>query len=116
MFEVWTYSDNSNCWDYVRHHLKSAGVDLPKFGISPKDKKKMTLASKGLESDFIECQPVNNSIACQYFGDILFHVGIVKGGKVCHVGSKTGLRYDSINDFCKRGKVIFRIHKDLWQS
>lgn len=116
MFELWTYSNESNCWDYVRHHLDLAGVNLPKFDIHPDNKKGMTNAASGLESDFIECEPMENAIACQYFGKALYHVGIVKDGKVKHVGSKTGLRYDSVTDFCKRGKVIFRIHKNLWQS
>jgi hypothetical protein len=112
--DLWKYSNDSNCWDYVCAFYKKLGYDLPKFGIHPQDKKGMTKASLSLIDDFVECGPVQNAIACHYHGKIFFHVGVVDGGRVRHVSNKTGARRDTIKRFESMAqKTIYRLPKCL---
>ena len=115
MSELWVYSEKSNCWDYVVHKYNQLGIQIPSFDIHPDDKKSMTDEYHKLENQFIRCGPIENAIACLFIGKSFVHAGIVKENKVRHVGSKTGLRYDSIKAFEKAGTVVYKIHEDLWQ-
>lgn len=120
-FETWRYSDDRNCWEFVRQFLFSCTElecdQLPKFGILPSDKKSMTKASISVFKPFIECKPIDLSIACHYSGKVLYHVGIVYNNEVWHVGEKTGMRRDSIKRFESLApKTTYKIHESLWQS
>lgn len=119
-FDVWQYRDNHNCWDYVREFLIDKTClthdDVPKFGVSPDDKKGMTTAYSGLVDNFVECEPLDFSIACHFYGRVLVHVGIVYNGKVLHTGRMFGLSRNSIERFSSMMKTKFYIHRKLWQG
>jgi hypothetical protein len=115
-FDYWKYSDNSNCWDFVVCFLSDrCGIDLPKFGICPQDKKGMTKASGPvIDSHLIECDPIQNAIACHYHGRLLVHVGVIDNGVVRHAHQKTGVRRDTIKRFESLAqKTVYRIPKCL---
>ena len=114
-FDLWRYSDESNCWDFVIAFLKEKGVDLPRFGICPQDKRGMTKASLGVVDNYlVECGPVQNAIAAQYHGKLLFHVGVVDKGMIRHAHHKSGVRRDTIKRFeASAQKTIYRIPKCL---
>lgn len=119
-FDIWKYSDNHNCWDYVREYLiERAGVpaeDVPKYGICPDDKKAMTAASKDVEKSFIDCGPEQYAIACHYFGETIIHVGVVDKNYVRHTSRKRGTMKSTIKEFeamCQ--KTIYKKHESLWQ-
>lgn len=86
----------------------------PKFGILPSDKSSMTSASESVKTHFIQIdRPEQNSIACQYRGDTLLHVGIVDGGRIRHVKNKNGVKYDTIKQFSRFNNVkYFRYAKN----
>lgn len=116
-FDTWQYRDDNNCWDFVREFLIDKGVppkDVPKYGISPNDKRGMTKASIGVKRLFNPSSPVQNAIACHYHGGVLMHVGIVDNGKVRHTGSKTGTRIDTIESFEKMAETKYFLHRK-WQ-
>lgn len=99
-FDLWRYSDDSNCWDFVCAFLNKKGVDLPRFGICPSDKRGMTKAAKGvIDSYLIECEPRQNAIACHYHGGLLLHVGVIDSSKVRHAHKQFGVRRDTIKSF-----------------
>lgn len=114
-FDLWKYSDNSNCWDYVREWLiERAGVPedaVPRFGILPSDKKSMTEAYRGVKGRFVECGPEQNAVACQYSGKLLIHVGVVDGNYVRHTGRQKGTTKEKISDFEKMKTVYFKYAK-----
>lgn len=116
-FDLWKYSDTSNCWDFVREWLIDVGANelsLPRFGICPTDKRSMTKASKNVIIGLQECGPIQNAIACHYHDKVLFHVGIVDGRHVRHANQKSGLRRDTIKRFESMAqKTIYRIPKCL---
>jgi hypothetical protein len=111
-FDVWTFSDNHNCWDFVREYLiEKAGVppeDVPKFGILPTDKRSMTKAYRGVKCKFVECGAQQNAIACQYHGGLLQHVGVVDGDFVRHTGKTKGTTKQKISDFEKDKTVYYK--------
>lgn len=111
-FDLWIYSDTSNCWDYVREWLiDKAGVPeehVPKFGILPTNKLAMTKAYSVVKPMFIECAPEQNAVACQFVGRALVHVGVVDGPFVRHVSSKKGAIKDKISEFQKHKTVFFK--------
>lgn len=115
---AWQYRDDNNCWDFVRECLRRIGVpesDAPGYGIHPDDKKGMTRAAKTVAENFIECGPIDFSVASQYSGRTILHVGIVYNGFVYHAGKKQGAQKTKIADFEKSAaKVVYRIHKSLW--
>lgn len=99
-FDLWKYSELSNCWDYVRAFLKEReNIDLPEYGILPTDKKAMTKAYKELKGRFVECGPEQNAVACQYHGKLMVHVGVVDGGYIRHTSSQKGTTKEKIKDF-----------------
>jgi hypothetical protein len=118
-WNTWVYSDNHNCWDYVREYLievaKIPSEDVPKFGICPKDKRSMTIAARNVSANFIESGPVRFAVACHYYGKTLFHVGIIDHGKVLHTGSQKGTVIESIDKFERQAKTKFMIHRALCQ-
>jgi len=111
-FDLWKYSDNSNCWDFVRAWLiEKAGVPpeaVPKYGILPSDKKAMTQAYKDVRGQFEECGPEQNAVACQYSGKLLIHVGVVDNGYIRHTGETKGTTKEKIQDFEKIKTVYFK--------
>lgn len=115
-FDYWKYSDDSNCWDFVIAFLfDRCGVELPRFGICPQDKRSMTKASKNvIDAHLVECGPIQNAIACQYHGKLLCHVGIIDNGMVRHAHHKSGIRRDTLKRFESMAqKTIYRIPKCL---
>ena len=113
-FDLWKYSDDANCWDFVCEFYKDLGFDLPRFGIKPTNKRGMTRASLSLMDDFIESGPVQNAVACHYNGKLLFHVGIVDRGMVRHAHHASGTRRDTIKRFESMAqKTIYRLPKCL---
>jgi hypothetical protein len=114
-FDVWRYTDDSNCWDLVRQWLVGVGVpecDVPKYGIIPSNKKAMTKAANDVKTNFVDCGPVQNAIACHYRGRTILHVGIVDGGMVRHT-SRSGTMKTKICEFERQAKTIYKIHKSL---
>jgi len=111
-FDLWRYSDNANCWDYVREFLiDRAGIPaeaVPRFGILPSDKRGMTKAHNMLKPKFVRCGPEQYAIACQYFGRVLVHVGVVDNGMVRHTSSKKGTTNQKISDFEKSPTVYYK--------
>lgn len=115
-FDFWKYSDDSNCWDFVIAFLKDRhGVELPRFGISPKDKRAMTEASRGVIDEYlVDCDPIQSAIACHYHGNVLYHVGIIDGGEVRHAHHVSGVRRDTIKAFESMArKTVYKIPKCL---
>lgn len=115
-FDTWTYSDNSNCWDFVRAWMIRAGVpesDVPKYGILPTDKRAMTKAANQVKTNFVDCGPIQNAIACQYRGRTILHVGVVDEGLIRHTSSQFGTKRSKIADFQRENKTIYKIHKSL---
>lgn len=99
-FDLWKYSDTSNCWDFVAAFIKTKGVDLPTFGICPSDKRAMTKQSKKVIKDYlVDCGPIQNAIACHYHGGLLIHVGVIDQGRVRHAHQQFGVRRDTIKQF-----------------
>jgi len=119
-FDVWKYSETSNCWDYVREYLIEKGFppeDFPKSGIAPSDKRGMTKQAEIIQLKFVECGPINNAIACHYHGRVLRHVGVVDGLYVRHTNDWCGTMKVRIKQFERMAqKTIYRIHESLWQS
>ena len=117
-FTLWRYSSNRNCWDFVREFLiektSIPADDLPKFGVLPSDKRGMTNAANGVIPSLMETEPVDYSIACQYLGDVLYHVGVVLDGMVNHVGEKCGSVREPIKSFENFGKVKYFTHEAVW--
>ena len=111
-FDTWKYCDNANCWDYVRSWLiEKAGVpesDVPKFGILPAEKKKMTTAHDIVKGKFVKCFRDQNAVACQYIGNVLIHVGVVDGCYVRHTGREKGTTKEKFTDFEKIKTVYFK--------
>jgi len=119
-FDVWQYSDDHNCWDFVREYLiEKAGVnpnDVPKYGILPSSKREMTEAARSVAKNFVESKPVDYAVACQYHGKILQHVGVVFDGKVHHTGSKIGTKKEPISKFERNAqRTIYMSHISLCQ-
>ncbi len=114
-FDLWRYSDDSNCWDFVCAFLKKEGVELPRFGICPSDKRGMTKASKGvIDTYLVNCEPRQNAIACHYHGGLLLHVGVVDNGRVRHAHIKLGSKRDTIKKFESRApRTEYKIPKCL---
>lgn len=117
-FDTWQYRDDRNCWDYVREFLiEKAGIGaefLPKYGISPKDKKAMTEAADSIKSGFIDSAPVNFAIACHYVGNTIIHVGVVYNGYVLHTGAKLGTQKTTIQAFEKMcQKTVYKLHGSI---
>lgn len=115
-FDYWKYSDKSNCWDFVIAILgEKCGVELPRFGICPQDKRGMTKASSPVISRYlVECDPMEYAIACHYHGKLLFHVGIIEDGLVRHAHHKSGVRRDTIKKFEGMAQdTVYRIPKCL---
>jgi hypothetical protein len=131
-YMIWQYRDDNNCWDYVRYWLiNEFGVpekEVPKFGavVSKKDgdtalfsmtdekMKAMTDGSCEVIKHCSESGPVNGAIACKYFGDYMYHVGIVIGGNVCHIGkSSTGVKCEPIDKFSRAGKTKYYAHRSI---
>lgn len=119
-FDIWKYSNNSNCWDYVREylleHTNIPERDIPKYGILPSNKRAMTKAANVVSESFIECNPKQYAIACHYQGNTILHVGIVDGEYVRHT-SYNGTMKSKIKDFEKMAsKTVYKIHHSLWQK
>ena len=114
-FDLWKYSDESNCWDFVVAYLSDVGVHLPRFGICPSNKLGMTRASKSVIKDhLVECGPMDYAIACHYHGKLLIHVGIVHNGQVRHAHHANGVRRNTIKEFEGMAqKTIYKIPKCL---
>lgn len=118
-FDVWQYREDNNCWDFVREFLLDRtsipSEDIPKFGICPKDKRSINSAAKDLYGSFVETGPVNFSIACQYIGGILHHIGVVDGGYIRHhTGSVKYPLRDTVKQFESRGGTVkYFIHESL---
>lgn len=117
-FDTWQYRPDANCWDYVRQWLNEVhGIPekhVPKYGICPNDKISMHAAHLNVIPNFKVTQPINGSIAAQYMGKTLYHVGVVDGDYVRHTGSKTGTRKDKLKVFEKMAsKVVYYTHKSL---
>lgn len=120
-FATWQYRDDANCWDYVREYLLEytniPAHDLPKFGIHPSNKRKMTSAANRVVSTFRNTPPVDYAIACHYMGKVLYHVGVVVNGKVIHTGEKTGTVSEAIKSFERRASITkYKLHESLWQN
>lgn len=117
-FQRWRYTDDDNCWEYVRQFLiREAGVEshlLPKFGICPSDKKSMTKAYLNVKRSFVDSDPVDFSVACCLRGRLIDHVGIVYNDKVWHTGSKTGTQCLSIERFENLSpRTIYQLHETI---
>ena len=116
-FDLWKYSHDANCWDFVSEYLKAKGVPsdvLPRFGICPSDKRGMTKASNGVIIGLAECEPRENAIACHYHGKLLTHVGVIERGMVRHAHHVSGVRRDTIKRFESMAqKTVYRIPKCL---
>lgn len=117
-FEIWQYRDDRNCWDYVREFLiERAGVpakDVPKFGISPEDKRSMTKASEDVKKTFYDSDPINYAVACHYLRGILIHVGIVFEGRVWHTSKHNGTTKSTIKEFeAMASRTVYKIHGSL---
>lgn len=119
-YDLWAYRDDHNCWDYVREILiAKANIparDVPKFGISPKDKINMTRASNNVASAFVRSGPEQYAVACHYKKRTLIHVGIVENGKIRHTGEGIGTRRDKIEDFEAMADTVYMLHQSLWQQ
>ena len=103
-FKYWRYTDDNNCWDFVRAFLIDiAGVpasDLPpNRGISPRDSRQVARTSEATQESLTDCGPEQFAIALHYRGRLNTHVGIVYNGKVWHTGKKAGTRTDTIKQF-----------------
>lgn len=117
-FDTWQYRSDANCWDFVREWLiEKLGVpesDVPKYGICPDNKKEMHRAHLDVIPIFEVTKPRNGSIAAQYMGKTLFHVGVVDGEYVRHTNRRIGTRKDKITTFERQAsKVIYYTHKSL---
>lgn len=114
-WDIWRYSDESNCWDFVCAFLADVvpSTDLPKFGVTYQDVKGMTRCKDGIIENYVLSEPVQNAIACHYHGKALLHVGVVDGEHVRHVG-KYGHRRDTIEKFESLAqRTEYRLHKCL---
>jgi hypothetical protein len=101
-FDIWQWREDSNCWDFViTWILEKQGVELPRFGILPSNKKEMTKAARNIIKNYLTevHEPVSGAIAAHYFGKINWHVGIVDGDFVRHTGEKIGTCKHSIKQF-----------------
>lgn len=117
-FDVWQFSDNANCWDYVREYLiekfSIPKADVPKFGILPCDKRAMTKASEEVQSGFVDAKPVDGAVACHYLGKTILHVGIVDGGMVRHTSRQWGTIRSTIKEFeALAPKTVYKIHASI---
>ena len=117
-FNTWKYRADHNCWDFVREYLieryNVPSEDVPKYGICPRDKKSMHEAHLNVIPTFRITGPQDGSIAAQYIGKTIFHVGIVDKGHVLHTGEKTGNKREKIKQFeSVASKVIYYTHKSL---
>lgn len=117
-FDTWQYRDDANCWDYVREYLTERysipGSDVPKYGICPDDKKSMHAASVNVIKAFSVTPPKDGSIAAQYIGNTIVHVGIVENGYVRHTGRKVGTKKNKIKVFeSTASKTVYYTHKSL---
>ena len=119
-FDCWKYTDNHNCWDFVREFLiDRAGVpseDVPKYGICPTDKKAMTKAAREVQKTFTLCEPQQYAIACHFVGRVIIHVGVVDGDIIRHTGKVQGTTKSTVRDFeAMAQKTIYKIHRSLCQ-
>ena len=116
-FDYWKYTNDHNCWDFVREWWIDKGIspdDIPRFGICPTNKREMTKAAQPVISELVECGPIQNSVACHYHGNLLLHVGMVDNGIVRHAHPKMGCRRDTIKRFeVMAQRTIYRIPKCL---
>ena len=119
-WDLWKYTDDNNCWEYVRQFLIiEAGIDpedVPKFGICPSNKREMTKASIEVAKNFAESGPVQFAVACQFHGKLLNHVGIIDCGLVRHTGKACGTKKEKISGFeSKAQKTTYMLHRNLCQ-
>ena len=119
-WDVWKYTSDDNCWEYVRQFLIiEAGInpeDVPKFGICPSNKREMTKASIEVAKNFTESNPVQFAVACQFHGKLLIHVGIIDNGIVRHVGKTCGTKKERISSFeSKAQKTTYMLHRNICQ-
>lgn len=127
---IWSYRDDNNCWDYVRaclNQLYGVPLDyLPKFGAVLDEGREITEGMTKLKMEAMThgqrfiiplctpCGPIDGAIACKYYDDYLYHVGIVIGDKVCHVRkSRTGVRQDTIKHFETGARTEYYAHNYL---
>lgn len=117
-FDTWQYRDDANCWDFVReyllHYTNIPEDHIPGYEIDPDDKRAMTKAACQVAANFIECEPRPLAIACHYVGNIIVHVGVIDpDGYVRHTGRKIGTRRDTVEQFEKMHKTVYKIHEWL---
>jgi hypothetical protein len=115
---IWSYREDNNCWDYVRHWLINRynvdPAEIPKYGIHPNNKGAMTNEYSKVKIFFVESDPVEGSVACHFMGRVLHHVGIVIDGQVREVGEKwKTVRSTPVDKWKKGKKCKFYAHYSL---
>lgn len=107
-FDTWQYRHNANCWDFVCTWLREKeGIELPRFGIVPDDKRGMTKASINVIHNYLTPidKPLDSAIAAHYRQRTIIHVGVVDGKFIRHTGKKCGTRKDTIQQFERMSSI-----------
>lgn len=116
-FDLWKFTNQSNCWDFVRQYLLERSSippeDMPKLGILHTDHEAKTAEKEVISCSFVQIdKPCDLAIACSHAGNLLTHVGVCEGDFIRHATYRGAIR-EPISRFESKGKTTYYLHGSL---